>query len=289
MVPLHVSDREWPIRQEDVPDADVIIASWWETAEWMWHLPRRKGAKVHFIQGYDDPPDFVADRVEKVWRLPLFKIAVSQWLVDLGRERFEIEHIALVPNSIDHHLFKPKLRPKGNPPTIGFLFHEAALKDISVTIAAIQQLRRTIPATKVVSFGTSKPAPGQLPPGTEFHHLPAQEKIAQIYGRCDAWLSTSQREGFNLPPLEAMACGCPAICGKTGRPLEIIENGVNGYLVDQGDVGGFTDALSKILALPDQAWREMSQAAMSAVAHPTWEESSALFEQALERAVAGLT
>jgi glycosyltransferase involved in cell wall biosynthesis len=104
--------------------------------------------------------------------------------------------------------------------------------------------------------------------------------------RCHAWLSTSQTEGFNLPPLEAMASGCPAVCSKTGRPLEIILNGVNGYLVDQGDFEGFANALSKILSLSNDAWRSMSQAAIDAVAHPTWEESSKLFEEALMESVA---
>src|SRR5207237_105687 len=137
------------------------------------------------------------------------------------------------------------------------------------------------PEVGLVSFGSSVPAPGDLPADVEFHHLPAQEQIANIYRRCDAWLSTSISEGFNLPPLEAMACGCPAVCGRTGRPLEIIEAGINGYLVNQGDAEGFAGALASILSLPDAAWRRMSDAAVKSVAHPTWEESSALFERAL--------
>jgi glycosyltransferase involved in cell wall biosynthesis len=80
-----------------------------------------------------------------------------------------------------------------------------------------------------------------------------------------------------------MASGCPAVCSKTGRPLEVIKNGVNGYLVDQGDVAGFADAIARILDLSDEAWQAMSAAARDTVAHPTWDESSALFEQALIR------
>jgi glycosyltransferase involved in cell wall biosynthesis len=128
-----------------------------------------------------------------------------------------------------------------------------------------------------------KPGKGVLSKKVEFHHLPPQNEIASIYRRCDAWLSTSRTEGFNLPPLEAMASGCPAVCSKTGRPLEIIVNGVNGYLVDQGDVAGFAEAVINILDLSDRDWQAMSKAAQDAVAHPTWKESSAMFEQALIR------
>ena len=284
-LPFLITGREGVVEASDVPDADVIIATWWETAEWVWAMPPAKGAKVHFIQGYDAFLD-APDRVDAVWRLPFSKIAVSQWLVDLGHDRFGIEKIELVPNSVNHELFKRRPRKKGDPATVGFLFHPAEFKDMPTTVSAVQQLRKHIPRTKVVSFGVLPPHRGEVPPGTEFHRLPSQEEIASLYGRCDAWLSTSLKEGFNLPPLEAMATGCPAVCSKTGRPVEIIENGVNGYLVDQGDVAGFADALSKILSLSDDAWRKMSKAAIKAVAHPTWEESSALFEQALTRSAA---
>ena len=286
-VPFHVPNHWGPVREEDVPDADVIVATWWETAEWIWPFSPEKGAKVHFIQHYEAFPELPVDRVDAVWRLPTFKIAVAQWLIDLAREKFGIEKMALVPNSVDHQFFSSEQRSKRGAPTIGFLYHEVPFKDLPTTIAAARLVKEARPDVQFISFGAARPDDGQLPPDTEFHYLPTQEKIAEIYGRCDVWLSTSLTEGFNLPPLEAMACGCPAVCAKTGRPLEIIEDGVNGYLVDQGDIAGFTKALLNILGLPEQDWRRMSKAAASAVAHPTWEESSALFEQALVRAVAG--
>ena len=284
-VALHVLAERRPIVQEDVPDADVIIATWWETAEWIWAMPPAKGAKVHFLQHYEAFENVPAERVDAVWRLPTAKIAVAQWLVDLGRERFGIDDIALVPNSVDERFFSAGSRSKGCPPTVGFLFHNAAFKDIPTTLAAIKRLKQLQPSVRFVSFGSVIPAPSELPSYVEFHHLPTQEQIASIYARCDAWLSTSRSEGFNLPPLEAMASGCPAVCAKTGRPLEIIKDSVNGYLVDQGDVAACVQALSNILSLSDHSWRNMSDAARSAVAYPTWDESNAMFEQALIRAV----
>lgn len=286
-IPFYVPNHWGPVREEDVPDGDVIIATWWETAEWIWPFSASKGAKVHFIQHYEAFPELPVDRVDAVWRLPIPKIAVAQWLIDLGREKFGIEEMALVPNSVDHQFFNPKQRSTYDRPTVGFLYHEVPFKDLPTTIAAARRLKEVRPEVQFLSFGAARPSEVQLPPDTEFHYLPTQQKIAEIYNCCDAWLSTSRTEGFNLPPLEAMACGCPAVCAKTGRPLEIIENGINGYLVDQGDVAGFTDALLKILALPKPAWQQMSQAAVRAVAHPTWEESSALFEKALIQAVSG--
>jgi len=280
---LHVPRRRGPIKKQDVPDADIIIATWWETVEWIWPMPASKGVKVHFIQGYDSPPLDVGNRVEAVWQLPTAKLAVAQWLVDLGRERFGIDEIDLVTNSVDEFFFSTAARNRGEPATVGFLFHNAELKDVPTTLAAIDRLRQVRPDIRLVSFGSVRPSPGELNSDVEFHHLPTQEQIANIYARCDVWLSTSRSEGFNLPPLEAMAGGCPAVCSKTGRPLEIIEDGRNGYLVDAGDVQGFTNAMLRVLSCSDSDWRKMSDAARRSVAYPTWSESNGLFEKALAR------
>lgn len=288
-VPVRIARNAGPITAEDVPDADVIVATFWTTAEWIWPFAKSKGAKVHFIQHYEAFPEWpeFKERVDSVWRLPTHKIAIAKWLLDLGRERFGIGDIALVPNSVDHEFFDARRRAKGKgePPTVGFLFHHAAFKDVPSSIAAVKALQKLRPEVRLISFGGNRPRFGELPPGTEFHFRPTQEQIAAIYARCDVWLSTSTTEGFNLPPLEAMASGCPVVCSSTGRPLEIVENGVNGYLVEPKDVDGFTDALARIISLDHEAWEKMSDAAARTVAHPTWTDSSTLFEAALVKSM----
>src|SRR4051812_24889387 len=52
-VPHHVIDRARPVEAADLRDADVVIATWWETVEWVDALPRSKGVQVHFIQDYE--------------------------------------------------------------------------------------------------------------------------------------------------------------------------------------------------------------------------------------------
>src|SRR5829696_758688 len=48
-----VLDRARAVEPSDVPDADVIVATWWETAEWVDAMPAAKGEKIYFIQGYE--------------------------------------------------------------------------------------------------------------------------------------------------------------------------------------------------------------------------------------------
>lgn len=281
-VPLRTPKHFHEIIEDDVPDADFIIGTWWATIDWIKDFSPAKGRKVHFIQGYDAFTGIPEEKVEAVWRLPFHKIAVAQWLIDLGRERFDIEEMALVPNSVDDRFRQEGAADRLNSPrTLGFLFHDAELKDLPTTIAVVEQIRRARPDVKFVSFGSVAPQPGGLPTYVEYHHLPSQEVIAEIYSRCSVWLSTSKFEGFNLPPLEAMASGCPPVCSKTGRPLEIIDSGTNGYLVDSGDVEGFAKVVLEVLEKSEEDWNRLSAAARLAVAHPTWKESSILFESAL--------
>ena len=55
----------------------------------------------------------------------------------------------------------------------------------------------------------------------------------------------SMYEGFGLPPLEAMACGCPAVVSDATSLPEVVGNG--GVLVDPQDVEGWVQAITAIL------------------------------------------
>src|SRR5438105_624514 len=48
-VPLCVVRKRRPVTDNDAPDADIVIATWWETAEWVAALSPRKGAKAYFV------------------------------------------------------------------------------------------------------------------------------------------------------------------------------------------------------------------------------------------------
>ncbi|HLD34827.1 MAG TPA: glycosyltransferase family 4 protein, partial [Patescibacteria group bacterium] len=54
-------------------------------------------------------------------------------------------------------------------------------------------------------------------------------------------------EGFGLVFLEAAASGLPTIGSKDCGAEDAILDGKNGFLVDAKDIGGFSDAIKKIL------------------------------------------
>jgi glycosyltransferase involved in cell wall biosynthesis len=68
--------------------------------------------------------------------------------------------------------------------------------------------------------------------------------------------------------------------------MDLIEDGVTGYLVDVDNTHNLTDRLIEILGLPGPAWQRMSEAAYESVKSFTWDKATIRFERALEAAIA---
>jgi glycosyltransferase involved in cell wall biosynthesis len=285
-VPHHVLDRYRPVVDRDVPDADVIVASWWETAEWVFRLSPRKGAKAHFVQHHEVFDYLPKERVADVYRLPLHRITISRWLVNVLEQRYEDMEVSLVPNSVDMEQFCAPPRGKQLAPTVGFVYSTVYWKGGATIAKTISILRRSVPRLHVIAFGQEEPSPDlPLPAGTEYVKLPAQDDIKHIYGRCDVWLCGSESEGFCLPMLEAMACRCPVVSTRVGGPIDRIVDGVNGYLAPIGDAATLARRIEQVLGLPEATWRAMSEAAHRTATSYTWDDATRLFEQALASAI----
>jgi glycosyltransferase involved in cell wall biosynthesis len=283
-----VIESHRPICDRDLPDADVVVATWWETAEWVAQLSSRKGAKAYFIQGLESNlAGQPADRVEATWRLPMQKIVIAPWLADLAQNRYGDPTSILVPIGIDLDLFHAPPRGKQPCPTVGFLYAAGVpLKGTATALAVIEIAAQRIPGLHVRSFGFETPSASMpLPPGSAYLRMPPQHSIREIYASCDVWLCTSTSEGHHLPPHEAMACRCPVVSTRVGGPMDLINDGVNGYLLDVGDTDGLARRLIEVLELDEPAWQRMSQAAHDTANSFTWEDATARLERALETAI----
>jgi len=66
-------------------------------------------------------------------------------------------------------------------------------------------------------------------------------------------------EPFGLVLVEAMATGTPVIAFKRGSVPEIIEDGVNGFIIEAGDIEGAISAAKKIQEMPEDEYQKMRQ------------------------------
>jgi glycosyltransferase involved in cell wall biosynthesis len=273
------------VTDHDVPDADFVIGSWWETAEWIAGLSNRKGVKVHFIQGHEIWDGLPAQRSQATYHLPFHKIVVAQWLKRVMCQRYGDTVVDLVPNSVDHTQFFAPVRGKQLNPTVGFIYSAAHVKGSDVALAAIRRLRARIPDLRMISFGGENPTQRlRLPMGAQFFHSPPQDEIRNLYASCDVWIIGSRSEGFNLPVLEAMACRTPVVSTRVGGSEDTVRLGWNGILVDIDDVDELTKGIEWVLTRNDEEWRTLSQNAHATASAKSWQDSARLFEKALEHA-----
>ena len=282
----HVLDAWRPLKDSDVPDADVIIATWWETAEWIANLSPRKGAKVFFLQHDESQfPGQPEARVIATWKLPMRKITIARWLLDLARQRGGDAQVSLVPNSVDTKQFRAAPRGKQPSPTVGMMYSQVAYKGTDVALKAFDLAAQRVPGLKLIAFGAEPLADHlPLPAGATYHREPPQATLPQLYASCDAWLFASRSEGFGLPILEAMACHTPVIATPAGAAPELVSRGGGILLRSVDDVQGMADAIVAVAQMDEASWREMSANSYRTATSYSWDQATDLFESALESA-----
>ncbi len=274
-----VLDHEGPVTAGDVPDADIVIATWWETAEWVDALPDSKGRKVHFVQGYEMFDYLPQDRAKAVLDNPMPKIAVAEWLKQILQEKHGAEQVAVVPNAVDTLLFRPSECGGLPDPRFGFVFSRVPVKNMPLAKAAADAARSVRGDISFISFGASAPKEEEVTKLESFHERPAQADLASLYGSCRAWLLPSTSEGFGLPILEAMACGTPVISTSVGAAPDLID-GTNGEIVEPTEEA-FAAQIRRFAEMSAAEWLMMSKSARATAERFSRKGGGPGFEKAL--------
>ena len=79
------------------------------------------------------------------------------------------------------------------------------------------------------------------------HLLGFRKDIAEICKVSDLFTFPSYREGLSVALMEAMANGLPVVCSNIRGNSDLIEDGKGGYLVEPGDVEGFTKCIKGLI------------------------------------------
>jgi glycosyltransferase involved in cell wall biosynthesis len=271
-----------PVTDRDVPDADVVIATWWETAEWVAALSPSKGAKFHFVQDHEIWGS-TRERVDAVYRLSLAQIVISGFLRDVLRNQYQREPVALIGNSVDTEKFDALPRAKQAVPTVGVTYALKKNKGTDICLRAFDLAAKDVPGLKLVVMSNDRVSDTMpLPAGAEYTYQARDSAVRDLYARCDAWLFGTRWEGYGLPVLEAMACRTPVIGTPAGAAPELIGKG-GGLLVPAEDPPAMAEAIRKVCALTDDEWRSLSTAARATATGFTWEDATTMFEETLKR------
>lgn len=119
-------------------------------------------------------------------------------------------------------------------------------------------------------------AHGPLPP----------EEVAALYAAADLFVLPSITEPYGTVYGEAMSAGLPVVGWRSGNLPHLVEHEREGLLALPDDVAALARLLER-LASDDALRRRLGEAARQrALTWPTWEQSAALFFDAIRRAVA---
>jgi len=81
------------------------------------------------------------------------------------------------------------------------------------------------------------------------------DQLINLYHSAEFFIYPSFYEGFGLPLVEAMACGCPVIASTPVRCPEIMPD--NEWLVDPYNPADMADRMQRLLTLPPEKRREI--------------------------------
>jgi len=234
-----------------LPDADVTLATAWQSAPVVAAAPARCGAKFYLIQHYESLYHGEPDVVDATYRLPLRRIVISTWLADVMRERFGADSEMLV-TPVDRTLFRRvDVQPPTPRPRVLMLHHDYAWKGVADGLEAVRRVRAQGPTLTLVGFGVK--APREPLPYDEFHANPPQDALAALYSGCEIYLCPSWDEGLGMPPMEAMACGAALVTYDNGGSRDYAHDGETALVARRRDVDDLAACLSRMAT--DEALR----------------------------------
>ncbi len=241
---------------------------------------------LHDVQHLDLPHLF--SRAERTFRaLAYHRSARSAGIVIVPsafvRERaihflgLEPSRVRVIHHGIDHERLRPGVAPKEQ-----FLLYPARPwphKNHGRLFDAFALLRRERPELRLVLTGGGHD--GAAPEGVEVLGNVSDDELVSLYQRASALVFPSLYEGFGLPPLEAMACGCPVACSNVAALPEVCGEAARYFSPD--DPADIARAVGEVLAAP-ATWvaRGLERAATF-----TWDRSAEAYEAVYRELLGG--
>ena len=185
-------------------------------------------------------------------------------------EGIPADKIVCVPSGVDYrryahpcaqHWFQREFGLLPAHRTIAMIAQFIPRKGHRLLIEAARQILVSCPDARFLLFGKG-PLEKEIQLSCE--HTRIADKVIfcgfrndldRILPCLDLVVHPAEMEGLGVSLLQAAAAGVPIIASRIGGIPEIVHDGLNGYLVEAGDVSGLTGRVTTILAEPEKARR----------------------------------
>ncbi|MCC6396129.1 MAG: glycosyltransferase family 1 protein [Bacteroidetes bacterium] len=171
-----------------------------------------------------------------------------------------IHNLEWLPHGVDTKIFDPRFRSPEWRLELGLtaktvLFYAGRLvweKDLRTLVEAWSMLREQHPDAALVLAGDG-PARAEIRtmlPDAVFLGQLGGKALATAFASADIFVFPSTTETFGNVILEAMASGLVPVCAHTGGAVDLIQDGVSGFLARPKDPRHFADRVSHLIADP---------------------------------------
>ncbi|HET6938731.1 MAG TPA: glycosyltransferase, partial [Nocardioides sp.] len=186
----------------------------------------------------------------------------------------DVPRLAMWPRGVDLDAFHPGLRDEGlrrqlapdGRLLVGYVGRLAPEKELELLTYLSGDHRY---ALVVVGGGPEEGRLRRLLPDAHFLGVLHGTELGRAYASLDIFVHTGRHETYCQSAQEALASGVPVVAPRAGGPIDVVDDGVAGFLYEPGDgndLGGYVDRLAR-----DPAFRRrMAVAARRSVEGRSW-------------------
>jgi L-malate glycosyltransferase len=226
--------------------------------------------------------------------------AISTYLRKVTQDELGIQRpVEVIPNFVNCDVFQPangrcrreEFAREGEKILV-HLSNFRPIKRVPDVVDIFELVRREIPA-KLLMIGdgpdrvTAEWMVREKGLTKDVVFMGKQNQVQTLLNCADVLLLPSDLESFGLAALEGMASGVPAVCSKVGGLPEVIQDGVEGYLVPAREVKTMAARSLDILTDPDRREKMGRAARLRAQSDFCSDKIIPLYEKLYERVLAG--
>ncbi|MEG3180611.1 glycosyltransferase family 4 protein [Sphingomonas sp. LT1P40] len=202
-------------------------------------------------------------------------------IADLIRGWGVTSPIGIWSRGVDHARFNPGRRDNewrrglgiaDDVPAIGFLGRLVLEKGLDIFAEVARELtRREVPhRIIVIGEGPARDWFAEQVPDAIFTGFQTGDDLARAVAGMDVFFNPSITETFGNVTAEAMACAVPVVAARATGALDLVDEGVTGFLVPPRDVNAYADAIER-LARDAAMRRSFGEAGHAKMQRYVWE------------------
>jgi glycosyltransferase involved in cell wall biosynthesis len=261
--------------------ADIVISTGWQTV----HPALRLGgcrARVYVVN--DHEPEFYATSTERLlaedtYRHGLHCIAASRWLRDLLVDRYgcTADDFQL---GVDHETYRQRPIPRRGDTVVYYARDSTPRRGVPIGLAALAELYRRRPQTRIVLFGTDWRIDTAFP--YEHQRVLSPQQLSWLYSEATVGLCLSMTN-FSLMPKEMLACGLPCV-ELEGVSAESLFDHACPLELAPLEPTAIADALERLLD-DRELWQRRSSEGLEVVQSHSWDRATDEVEAGLRHAL----